>query len=67
MESDKISGISNGNQEIYTAYPYLEGENEPWWATRNDLSTAESDDQSYFYRYHLSTTYVNSNHSASSK
>lgn len=66
-KSDKISGISNGNQEIYTAYPYLEGENEPWWATRNDLSTAESDDQSYFYRYHLSTTYVNSNHSASSK
>lgn len=66
-KSDKISGLGNGNQEIYTAYPYLEGENEPWWATRNDLSTAEADDQSYFYRYYLSTTYVNSDRSASSK
>lgn len=56
-----------GSTDIYTFYPYKSGELEPWWSTRNDMTTAKAGSYSYYYVTYPGTTYVNSSWSASTR
>lgn len=61
--------VTGGNVDMYTFYPYAKGETDPWWSSRNALTTAEegAGDFSYYYIVYPATTYVNSSWAASSK
>ena len=61
--------VTGGNVDMYTFYPYAKGETDPWWSSRNALTTAEegAGDFSYYYIVYQATTYVNSSWAASSK
>lgn len=61
--------VAGGNVDMYTFYPYAKGETDPWWSSRNALTTAEegAGDFSYYYIVYPATTYVNSSWAASSK
>jgi hypothetical protein len=54
--------VTGGNVDMYTFYPYAKGETDPWWSSRNALTTAEegAGDFSYYYIVYPATTYVNS-------
>ena len=61
--------VTGGDVDIYTFYPYAKGETDPWWSSRNALTTAEegAGRWSYYYIVYPATTYVNSSWAASSK
>lgn len=61
--------VAGGNVDMYTFYPYAKGETDPWWSSRNALTTAKegAGSWSYYYIVYPATTYVNSSWAASSK
>lgn len=59
--------IGLGSTDIYTFYPYKEGEQDPWWSTRNDMTTAKAGSYSYYYVTYPGTTNVSSSWSASTR
>lgn len=56
-----------GDVDMHTFYPYNSNEQDPWWSTRNSMTTAKAGHYSYYYVVYPATTYVNSSWAASPK
>ena len=59
--------LTGGDVPMYSFYPYLEGDDNSWWSTKNDYTTAKAGDFSYYYIVYPGTTQLPSDWNAASK